>query len=288
MVWRGERTTAKKDTTGLIQPCTIVYKRLYTDIVATRKILVYIDCQIFKKIVGSYYSDNTYVVRNINKTPNTMKFLFIVVLTIFSLFKVFATAQFPDKIIYNGKEYALNSNPLEDYFEKNPDKRPKGGIMSTALWRGYVATFQILDGQVYLKDIEIEVRDSTSKGRFKTNWKSVINDVFPNQAQVKVDWLTGLLVIPHGKLVNYVHMGYGSTYEKYILLEIDKGDLIKEKRFKYKDYEKFKDRQFEVFKQTEEYKKLKMDLKKDGMPDEFIDSFLRSFITNYTTKILAD
>lgn len=217
-----------------------------------------------------------------------MRFLFIVALTIFNSIKVFATAQFPDKIIYNGKEYALNSNPLEDYFEKNPDRRPKGGIMSTALWRGYVATFEILNSQLYLKDIEIEVRDSTSKENYKTKWKSVIKDVFPNQAQIKVDWLTGLLVIPHGKLVNYVHMGYGSTYKKYILLEIYKGDLKKEKNFKYKEYEKFKDRQFEVFKQTEEYKKLKVDLKKDGSTDEFIDSFLRSFVTNYTTRILAD
>ena len=66
MVWGSERTTTKKDTKGLIQPCTIVYKRLYTDIVATQNIFVYIDCQIFKKIVGSYNSDNTYVGRYAN------------------------------------------------------------------------------------------------------------------------------------------------------------------------------------------------------------------------------
>jgi hypothetical protein len=28
-----------------------------------------------------------------------------------------ATAQFPDKIIYKGKEYSLYSNPLESYFD---------------------------------------------------------------------------------------------------------------------------------------------------------------------------
>jgi len=199
------------------------------------------------------------VVRNINKTPNKMKTLFIIALAICNSINVFATAQYPDKIIYNEKEYALNSNPLEDYFETNPDKRPKGGIMSTGLWRGYVATFEIIDSQLYLKDIEIKVRDSTSKESYKTRWKSVIKEVFPNQTQIKVDWLTGLLVIPHGKLVNYVHMGYGSTYEKYILLEIDKGDLQREKNFKYKEYEKFKEKQFEAFKQTDEYKKLKED-----------------------------
>ncbi len=97
--------------------------------------------------------------------------------------------------------------------------------MSTALWRGYVATFEVKDNQLFLKDIEIQYHDTTSKESYPYKWRSVINEVFPNNEKIKIDWLTGLLVIPHGKLVNYVHMGYGSTYKNYILLEIDKGDL---------------------------------------------------------------
>jgi hypothetical protein len=211
-----------------------------------------------------------------------------IILTLFLGLRVFATAQFPDRIIYNGNEYSLHSNPLEPYFEKNPDKRPKGGIISTALWRGYVAIFEVRDNQLFLKDIEIEYQDTTSKESDNYKWRSVINEVFPDQKNIKIDWLTGLLVIPHGKLVNYVHMGYGSTYKNYILLEIDKGDLKKEKRFKYKDYELFKEKQFQAFKQTEDYKRIKADLQKDGSTDEFIDSFLRSFVTEYTSRILIE
>src|SRR5690606_29149194 len=217
-----------------------------------------------------------------------MKTFLTLVLTLFLGLNVFATAQYPDKIIYNGKEYSLHSNPLEVYFEKYPDKRPQGGIMSTALWRGYVATFEVKDNQLFLKDIEIQYHDTTSKESYPYKWRSVIKEVFPDQKDVKIDWLTGLLVIPHGKLVNYVHMGYGSTYKNYILLEIDKGDLKQEKRFKYKEYEKFKERQFQAFKLTDEYKKIKTDLQKDGSTDEFIDSFLRSFVTEYTSKILTE
>lgn len=230
------------------------------------------------------------VVRNIDRpnTEETMRAILTIFLTLFLGAKVFATAQYPDKIIYNGKEFKLHSNPLETYFEKNPDKRPKGGIMSTALWRGYVATFEVKDNQLFLKDIEIQYHDTTSKESYPYKWRSVINEVFPNNEKIKIDWLTGLLVIPHGKLVNYVHMGYGSTYKNYILLEIDKGDLKKEKYFKYKEYEMFKERQFQVFKQTDEYKKIKADLQKDGSSDEFIDSFLRSFVTEYTSKILTE
>lgn len=217
-----------------------------------------------------------------------MRTTFIIILTLLLGLKVFATAQFPDKIIYNGKKYNLHSNPLEAYFEKNPDKRPKGGIMSTALWRGYVATFKVKDNQLFLEDIEIEYQDTISKEDYDLKWRSVLNEVFPDKKNIKIDWLTGLLVIPHGKLVNYVHMGYGSTYKKYILLEIDKGDLKKEKRFKYKDYELFKDKQFQAFKETEDYIKIKEKLKNEGSTDEFIDTFLRNFVTKYTSKILTE
>ncbi len=210
-----------------------------------------------------------------------------IILILFAELQAFATAQAPDKIIYNGKEYSLYSNPLEPYFEKFPDKRPKSEIMSTALWRGYVATFEVRDNQLFLKDIEIQCHDTTSKESFSIKWRSVINDVFPDQNNIKIDWFTGILVIPYGELVNYVHMGYGSTYENYILLEFEQGNLKQDLQMDYKKYEKFKERQFQAFKKTKEYKKIKSDLKKDGYSVEFIDSFLKNYIIDYTSKILT-
>jgi len=179
-----------------------------------------------------------------------MKPLLTLLLTLIIGTNLFATAQEPDKIIYKGKIYRLLSNPLEVYFKKNPDKRPQGEAMSTALGRGYIATFEVRENQLFLKDIEIEYLDTTSKGRSNYKWRSVLKEVFPNQKDVKIDWFTGLLVIPHGKIINYVHMGYGSTYKKYTLLEINKGDLKKEKRLNHKQYEKYKERQFQAFRQT--------------------------------------
>lgn len=219
---------------------------------------------------------------------NMTRLLLTIILTLFSGLKVFATAQFPDKINYNGNEYNLNSNPLEVYFEKNPNKRPKSEVRSSALWRGYVATFEIIDNQLFLKDIEIQYRDTTSKGSNNSNWKSVLNEVFADQKNIQVDWYTGLLVLPQGKVVNYVHMGYGSTYQHYTILELNKGVLTQEKQFKRKAYEKFKEKQFQVFKQTEDYHKMKSDLLQKGNSEEFIDSFLRSYVTEYTSKILTD
>ena len=214
-----------------------------------------------------------------------MRILSILILLFCFNFAAFGTAQAPDKLIYNGKKYKLHSNPLEVYFEKFPDKRPKPEIQSTGLWRGYIATFEVKDGQLYLKDIEIRVeKKNDEEGR-----KSVLNEVFPNQELIKIDWLTGLLVLPEGKIVNYVHMGYASTYEHYVLLEFENGNLKKEKQFGYKEYAKFKDKQFQEFKKTDEYRKLKDDMKeKDDRSDEFIEDFLRIFVIEYSSKILVE
>jgi hypothetical protein len=209
-------------------------------------------------------------------------------LLIFSI-QIYATAQYPDKIIYNGKEYDLHSNPMEDYFEKFPDKKPKTEIMSSGLWRGYVATFEIVENKLFLKDIQIMVSKKTADKSFEIDWKSVLKEVVQEKDKLKIDWFSGLLVVPHGKLINYVHMGYGSTFENYILLEIFNGNFIKAKEFGYENYEKFKERQFRAFKLTEEYKQLiERERKSKDFDEKFFNDFLRSFITNYTSKILVD
>ncbi|KKP52834.1 MAG: hypothetical protein UR43_C0010G0025 [candidate division TM6 bacterium GW2011_GWF2_33_332] len=220
----------------------------------------------------------------IKNTKDNMKTFLTIILTSFLGLTAFSTAQISDKIIYKGKTYKLHCNPLESYFNKNPDKRPKSEIMSTALWRGYVATFKIKNKQLFLKDIKVMV---SGKNSYK-KWKSVIKEVFPNQKEIKIDWFTGLLVLPYGKRINYVHMGYGSTYENYILIELDNGNFNKEKKFDYNKYEEFKEKQFQAFKKTDEYNKIKKEIQKETDSDEFIDTFLKDFVINYTTKILTD
>jgi len=217
-----------------------------------------------------------------------MKHLILILIGLFAFMKAYPTSQIPDKIIYNGNEYKLHCNPMEAYFELHPEKRPVNEIMSSNLWRGYVATFEIKDNALYLKDLSIQVSDTTTKDKFDHMWISVVDKVFPNETNIKIDWYTGLLVLPYGELLNYVHMGYGSTYENYILIEINKGNFMKEKDMNYEEYENFKDKQFKAFKKTDEYKKIKSEIQKEGDTDEFIDSFLRNYIIDYTTKILAD
>jgi len=202
--------------------------------------------------------------------------------------KTFGTAQIPDKIIFEGKTYRLHSNPLEIYFEKHSDQRPQGGIMSTALWRGYVATYTIENDELIVKDIEIQISEEVN-GKYTYSWKSVIDEVFANMEDRKVTWYSGILILPHGRIKNYVHMGYGSIYSKYILLEVEQGNLKEHRKYKGREFVKFKDRQFEVYKQSDEYKETVAELLEDqNNSEEFIEGFLRVYVINYTTKFLDE
>ncbi len=210
------------------------------------------------------------------------------VLLFFVAIKTYGTAQAADIIIFNGKEYFLFTNPLEKYFEEHPDKRPKRGNFLTALMRGYIATFEFKDNELILKDIEIYISDSLRENEPESEWVSVLDEVFPNQEVLKIDWWTGLLVLPFGEVINCATMGYGSTYENYILIEINSGNLIKSLEMNYIEYEIFKEKQFEEFKKTDKYKEIFEKLKKYDYPNEEIDDFIKLFESDYLTKILTE
>ena len=51
-----------------------------------------------------------------------------------------ATAQVPDTIRIDGEEYDLNTNPLNAYLEGVRWDRPENIVISSANWRGYIAS----------------------------------------------------------------------------------------------------------------------------------------------------
>lgn len=60
------------------------------------------------------YSNNA-METNFMKTVLTFLWIFVYNLN------VQATAQYPDKIIYEGGEYDLHTNPMDVYFRKHPE-----------------------------------------------------------------------------------------------------------------------------------------------------------------------
>ena len=226
------------------------------------------------------------------KMKSMLKKSFVIFLIVFDSFSALSTPQIPDNIIYKGEKYKLfHSYPMESFLKKYPDKHPKKDWSSnTGLTRGYVATFEIKGEQLYLKDIGIEDGEIINeKGRvIGPKFKSVMNEVFPNQKLVKINWVSGLFVLPVGKANHNVPYGAYSIYERYIVLEIENGILKREKEFTYEEYEEFKKQQFEAFKESEEYEKEKKKLIRKKFTDERIDSMIQFNIIEYSTKILVE
>ena len=47
---------------------------------------------------------------------------------------------------------------------------------------------------------------------------------FPDR--VFAHWYSGTIRIPQGKQLEYVHMGYGSTYERDLFLDVERGVVV--------------------------------------------------------------
>ncbi|HKI20973.1 MAG TPA: hypothetical protein VKA15_23980 [Isosphaeraceae bacterium] len=63
-------------------------------------------------------------------------------------------------------------------------------------------TWEIRDGRFYLKGL---------RGRIELR----------GEAPLLADWFTGVLRIPRGELLLYVHMGFGSDYEQEVHVKVE-------------------------------------------------------------------
>ena len=111
-------------------------------------------------------------------------------------------------------------------------------MISTACWRGYIAKFKIIDSSLYLVDITIEILDAKKAKTelFPTKDISVFLELFESDKPLLCDFYSGMLIIPQGEMVKYVHGGYLSEYEKYILIKISDGKVINKGEYLLQNY----------------------------------------------------
>jgi hypothetical protein len=134
------------------------------------------------------------------------------------------TAQSMEKLIFNGKEVYMATEPLASYLSKLK-KKPKLIFPSSACWRGYYGTWEIKDAKLYLIELECYTANMVER----KYWQESMDFIFPNQKEVFADWFTGEIRIPQGDMLEYVHGGYLSTFESDLFLEFKNGQLIGQK-----------------------------------------------------------
>lgn len=127
------------------------------------------------------------------------------------------TAQAGERLIFNGEETWMASEPLNQYLQNRSDI--KFISQSTACWRGYFGQWEIKDNKLHLIGLKA----------YLEGYREVdLNYLFPRQKQVFADWFSGKIRVSQGEMLDYVHMGYASLYERDLILEIKNGELVNE------------------------------------------------------------
>lgn len=143
-----------------------------------------------------------------------------------------ATAQIPEIIELNGKPHALLSEPFTFYLAEHKAEIAKLERLAqdqcTGSWRGYQGNWVIANRELQLKSL------------FANPCKTLPDPIplttfFPDATgPVHAKWFTGKLVVPLGKRTNYVHMGYMSEYERYLIISVKQGHIISKRVSRHK------------------------------------------------------
>ena len=154
-----------------------------------------------------------------------MKKAIVLLLGLFWVNFAFGTGQVPDYLILDKDTLALFSNPLEQYFEQIGKRELidfDGGCGSTACWRGYKAIWELKNDSLFLRRIAACHEDCGNPK--DANLIAMFGESMPFAS-----WVDGDIIVPRGKLLEYIHMGYASIYEKEQIFTIKQGKLQKVK-----------------------------------------------------------
>ncbi len=122
------------------------------------------------------------------------------------------TAQISEKLLYKSEIHAMCTEPLSMYMALGGNT-PEFQFNCTALWRGYIGSWEIIDDKLYMVGLT-----GTTKDGSEANLATVFPG-FPDR--VFAHWFSGEVRLPQGKLLHYVHGGYESIYERDLFPCID-------------------------------------------------------------------
>lgn len=130
------------------------------------------------------------------------------------------TQQATDRIVIDDVEYPLYGEPLSKYLDACAPtldfcNRPSFN------WRGYVAEWEILDGNLYLAGIFGDIENDTA---------ITVKSLFPfSNGQVHAIWFTGELVLPVQERTgnNGRSKFYTDRYQKELCITLQRGKVIK-------------------------------------------------------------
>lgn len=208
-----------------------------------------------------------------------MKNLYIVIFICTSLLTN-AQKYHPDRIRINSKEYDYRQHHLEQYFNYYPEKRIVPNIDTTLVNRGYIATYEIFDDQIFLLDLEIP----RTKNDFR-QLKSIREKFSTSKSErIPLRWVNGVIHIGIGE-DSFKKDSLMPTNTNNLILEIQKGRVVRTENFNKEEIRVFKNFQWNKFYTTREYYVIYNKLKKLGYLEGEITKHIFDNLLYYSKKI---
>lgn len=130
------------------------------------------------------------------------------------------TAQIGETLLLRGDAVQMCSQPLGQFFQCG-GHRPAFEVNCTALWRGYVGTWEARFDRLYMTALS---------GRLEDGGVATLETLFPGYpGRVFAHWYSGTLRIPEGRQLEYIHAGYASRFERDRFLVVRKGVVVAER-----------------------------------------------------------
>ena len=148
------------------------------------------------------------------------------------------TMQIPDTVIYNDVAYETGvycADLFKPYLEEHHIELFAD---CSAIWRGYIATWKMENGMLYLTEIYANVTGVQTKRHIKCSESTIyrllsdeavgMDYFFQNQSQVLADWYSGNLLV-HNEITS-------KGEYKYLIFKIDKGHIIGQEQVTEQEY----------------------------------------------------
>lgn len=135
------------------------------------------------------------------------------------------TAQDPERLIIAGKEHQLFADPLYRLLKRaRIDIEQYMSPPSSACWRCYCGTWEIIDGQLYL--IRLERDDEPIPPDLRRRLlKAAGAEDFP----VRVTWFSGRFRIAIGPRLIYSHRGWSHWFERERVIAFKDGRVTRDR-----------------------------------------------------------
>jgi hypothetical protein len=140
------------------------------------------------------------------------------------------TAQIGEKLIYKGNGFRMAAKPLYSYLQTRIDI--KFSAQLTLNHSGYSARWEIEDNKLYLiglsGKISVHTYNEKDDNLTESFYDVDLSYVFPEQERVFAEWVSQVIRVPYGGILDYVHHGFGTLFEKDIFLTFVNGILVNE------------------------------------------------------------